>query len=305
MTAYPLDPEFAAALAMMPAADVSDLIGARDEIHGVLAAMNADVDTDGVDVDEIRVPGPEGAPMCTCSATARRGSPDRFPWSTTSTAAASSWAPRISTTATMCWSAGSCKRWSSASTTGWPRSSPTRPVSRTATPACPGSPRTPPSWALALLARDRGGPAIRFQYLGVSELDDRLDTPSMRAFTDTPSWNRPNAVISWDSYRGPGIPGTDGSPPLRRPRPSRRHRPRRAAARVHLRHGIRPPPRRRHRLRPRPPRRRRQRRAPPRPRHVPAPRLALARLRRVRLLLSVGWVRGLRGWGPGPTYLRA
>src|ERR1043165_4368281 len=29
---------------------------------------------------------------------------------------------------------------------------------------------------LALLARDRGGPAICFQYLGIPELDDRLET---------------------------------------------------------------------------------------------------------------------------------
>jgi acetyl esterase len=61
--------------------------------------------------------------------------------------------------------------------------------------------------ALALLARDRGGPSIAFQYLGVPELDDRLDTPSMRAFTDTPIWNRPNAIFSWDSYLGAGKRG--------------------------------------------------------------------------------------------------
>jgi acetyl esterase len=63
---------------------------------------------------------------------------------------------------------------------------------------------------LALLARDRGGPAIAFQYLGVPEIDDRLDTPSMHAYTDTPLWNRPNAVISWDAYLGPGRRGSEG-----------------------------------------------------------------------------------------------
>jgi acetyl esterase len=61
--------------------------------------------------------------------------------------------------------------------------------------------------ALALLARDRGGPAIAFQYLGVPELDDRLGTPSMRAFVDTPMWNKPRAEISWDCYLGPGVRG--------------------------------------------------------------------------------------------------
>jgi acetyl esterase len=63
---------------------------------------------------------------------------------------------------------------------------------------------------LALLARDRGGPAIAFQYLGMPEIDDRLDTPSMRTFTDTPLWNRPNAVVSWDAYLGAGTRGTAG-----------------------------------------------------------------------------------------------
>ncbi|MET8418158.1 alpha/beta hydrolase [Streptomyces sp. NPDC005134] len=65
--------------------------------------------------------------------------------------------------------------------------------------------------ALTLLARDRGGPALRFQFLGIPELDDRLQTPSMRAFTDTPVWHRPNAEVSWDYYLGgQGIRGCDG-----------------------------------------------------------------------------------------------
>jgi len=56
--------------------------------------------------------------------------------------------------------------------------------------------------ALTLLARDRGGPPICFQYLGIPELDDRLETASMREFVDTPMWNRPNAELSWDAYLG-------------------------------------------------------------------------------------------------------
>jgi acetyl esterase len=67
--------------------------------------------------------------------------------------------------------------------------------------------------ALALLARDRGGPPIAFQFLAVPELDDRLDTPSMHAYTDTPLWNRPAAVHSWNAYLGAGVPGgADVSP---------------------------------------------------------------------------------------------
>ena len=54
----------------------------------------------------------------------------------------------------------------------------------------------------ALLARDRGGPSLCFQLLEIPELDDRLETPSMQQFTDTPLWNRPNAVWSWKHYLG-------------------------------------------------------------------------------------------------------
>jgi acetyl esterase/lipase len=65
--------------------------------------------------------------------------------------------------------------------------------------------------ALALLARDRGGPALCFQYLGIPELDDRLDTPSMRQFDDTPMFSRPAAVQSWQWYLGDRY-GTDDVP---------------------------------------------------------------------------------------------
>ena len=70
----------------------------------------------------------------------------------------------------------------------------------------------------ALLARDRGGPELCFQFLGVPELDDRLDTPSMRAYHDTPMWHRPAAEFSWDSYLGgTGVRGTEGVSPYAAP----------------------------------------------------------------------------------------
>lgn len=63
----------------------------------------------------------------------------------------------------------------------------------------------------ALLARDRGGPRLCFQFLEVPELDDRLETASMRRFTDTPLWNRPNAIESWRHYLGPQVAGEEVS----------------------------------------------------------------------------------------------
>lgn len=74
------------------------------------------------------------------------------------------------------------------------------------------------SAATALLARDRGGPAICFQYLGIPELDDRLTTTSMTRFVDTPMWNRPNAELSWDAYLGAAYQrGADDVPYLAAP----------------------------------------------------------------------------------------
>lgn len=70
----------------------------------------------------------------------------------------------------------------------------------------------------ALLARERGGPAIAFQFLGIPELDDRLETTSMQTFVDTPMWNRPNAEVSWDCYLGENYSrGGDDVPGLAAP----------------------------------------------------------------------------------------
>jgi acetyl esterase/lipase len=54
--------------------------------------------------------------------------------------------------------------------------------------------------AVVLMARDRGGPPVCFQFLGIPELDHRLQTTSMRTFVDTPIWHRPNAELSWRYY---------------------------------------------------------------------------------------------------------
>jgi acetyl esterase len=56
--------------------------------------------------------------------------------------------------------------------------------------------------AVALLARDRMGPAICFQMLLVPALDDRLDTASAWQFTDVPDFARSEAEIMWRWYLG-------------------------------------------------------------------------------------------------------
>jgi acetyl esterase len=57
--------------------------------------------------------------------------------------------------------------------------------------------------ALALMTRDRGGPPLVCQHLCVPALDDRLETESMRAYTDTPTWDRASAAATWAHYLGP------------------------------------------------------------------------------------------------------
>ena len=67
--------------------------------------------------------------------------------------------------------------------------------------------------AVALLARDRGGPALAFQMLLSPALDDRMDWPSCR-FDDVPLWNRADIEAMWERYLGadPGAAGPYGVP---------------------------------------------------------------------------------------------
>jgi acetyl esterase len=232
MTTYPFDPELAAAVHMLPRADCSDLEGARAETAVGIAAALADVDTTGVDVTELVAPGPEGAPDVVLRSYRPQGVEGPLPviydihgggfilgtvdfdHGTNATLARELGAAVFSVEY---------------------RLAPEHPYPAGLEDAYAGLVHVAKNAAelgvdparialfgqsaggglaagLALLARDRGGPAIAFQYLGIPELDDRLDTPSMRAFTDTPIWHRPNAVISWDAYLGAGVPGTADVP---------------------------------------------------------------------------------------------
>lgn len=56
--------------------------------------------------------------------------------------------------------------------------------------------------AVALMARDRGGPKIAFQGLMIPVLDDRLQTPSMRQALDAPGFSGRAAEGMWLHYLG-------------------------------------------------------------------------------------------------------
>ncbi|WUI04459.1 alpha/beta hydrolase [Spirillospora sp. NBC_00431] len=56
--------------------------------------------------------------------------------------------------------------------------------------------------AVALRARESGGPPLVFQMLLYPVLDDRMDTPSMRAYTRPPLFNRGDVEHMWRHYLG-------------------------------------------------------------------------------------------------------
>ncbi|NUU24006.1 MAG: alpha/beta hydrolase fold domain-containing protein, partial [Streptomycetaceae bacterium] len=65
----------------------------------------------------------------------------------------------------------------------------------------------------ALFVRDKGGPQLVLQLLDNPMIDNRVDTPSAHAFTDTPLWTGPQARLGWRYYLGPDTPdGADVTP---------------------------------------------------------------------------------------------
>jgi acetyl esterase len=228
---YPFDPELAAAVAMMPVVEISDIPSARARSAEMFAAAFGEPDRSGVQVRDELVPGPDGAP----DVRLRIFTPDRpvvpaaiydvhgggfvlgaidlfdgrnlrlaRELGVTVVTVEYRLAPEHPYPAPLedCY-AGLVWTAKNADSLGIDADRIAIHGESAGGGLCAG---------LALLARDRGGPSIAFQYLGIPELDDRLDTPSMRAFTDTPIWNRPNAVVSWDSYLGPGKRGTADVP---------------------------------------------------------------------------------------------
>lgn len=56
--------------------------------------------------------------------------------------------------------------------------------------------------AVSLMARDRRGPKVAFQFMGFPVLDDRMETASVRAFTNTPNWTHEATLNMWRTYLG-------------------------------------------------------------------------------------------------------
>ncbi|MFI6349976.1 alpha/beta hydrolase [Streptomyces sp. NPDC050560] len=227
---YPFDPELAAALSLMAEVDITDLTAARAAQAAELKAALAEADERGTEISHTHAPGgnggppvplriyrPEGAtgplpallslhgggfvlgspdadhelslrlcrelPAVVVAVDYRLAPEHRFP------------AALDDCYAALCWLA--------AHATGL-GADPAR-IGIWGDSAGGGL-----AAGVALLARDRSGPAIRLQHLHSPALDDRLATLSARRFTDTPVWNRRNAWLSWQRYLGPGVPGSSG-----------------------------------------------------------------------------------------------
>jgi acetyl esterase/lipase len=66
--------------------------------------------------------------------------------------------------------------------------------------------------AIALLARDRGGPALAGQMLVAPMLDDRNDTPSARQMAGLGMWDHISNQTGWTALLGDACGGPDVSP---------------------------------------------------------------------------------------------
>jgi acetyl esterase/lipase len=221
---YAFDPELLPLVELLPQGDLTDVGAARGGIETLLGPMNDAVDTAGVVISDHEAPGPDGpvpvrvyAPEGPAPATGRPGLLDihgggfvvgsiamehAFATQVARDLGAVVATPEYRLAPEHPFPAGlddcyAALQWLHADPAGF-GVDPAR-VGVGGQSAGGGL-----AAATALLARDRGGPPLCFQFLGIPELDHRLETTSMRTFVDTPMWHRANAVLSWRYYLGEG-----------------------------------------------------------------------------------------------------
>jgi acetyl esterase/lipase len=230
---YAIDPEFLPFLEILPPPDLDDVEGGRARLAELLAPINAAVDITGVTVTDHYAPGPDGAddvlvrvyaPEAAPPAGGRAALLDIHGGGFTSGSVEMEHGMCVSVArqlgivaatveyrlapehpfpagvedcyAALCWLHDAADEFG---------------VDRDRIGVGGQSAGGGLTAGTVLLARDRGGPAVCFQFLGIPELDHRLETASMRTFTDTPMWSHPQAVLSWQRYLGPDHTG-DVSP---------------------------------------------------------------------------------------------
>ncbi|MEV0289270.1 MULTISPECIES: alpha/beta hydrolase [unclassified Kribbella] len=221
MTDYPFDPELQPWLAMLPEIDLADIVASRSQTDELLSQLPPVQVPDGIGIRDVSIPGRDGAPDITARVYAPTeasdalrpgyvqihgggfvlGDLDTFeqaPVDVAATCGAVVVAPDYRLAPEHPFPAGledcyAALEWLAANADELG-------VDRDRIAVGGESAGGGLAAAVALLARDRQGPALCFQMLDIPELDDRLDTESMTTFVDTPLWNRPAAVLSWKYY---------------------------------------------------------------------------------------------------------
>jgi len=227
---YAIDPQLAAVIPLLKLGDFSDVPAARAALAAMLADINAGVDTSGLTIEDRVIDGPDGTelpvrvyrPVTAAARGAAVGAGDPLP-AVLHIHGGGFAVGSVDTELGGCVQLA-CKVGAVVVSVEY-RLAPEHPfpaaiedcyaalcwldaeaaalgVDRGRIAVFGGSAGGGLAAGLALVARDRGGPRLCFQFLGIPELDDRLETPSMLRFVDTPMWNRPNAVQSWKHYLG-------------------------------------------------------------------------------------------------------
>ncbi len=221
---YAIDPELVPLLELIPDSDLDDLVAARALADSFVDLINAGIDYSGVTITNREVPGPAGAP------------PVGVRWFVPQAVAPSTGRPALlhihgggfisgSIDLELDFLVATTRELGIAIASVDYRLAPEHPfpagvedcyaalvwlhdraaelgVDPARIGVGGGSAGGGLAAAVALMARDRQGPPVCFQYLGIPELDHRLETVSMQTFTDTPLWSRPAAVRSWQHYLG-------------------------------------------------------------------------------------------------------
>ena len=218
--AYAFDPELQPWVAMMPTLDISDISGARAELRTLVAAAPAYEPAQPLDIEDRLIPGSSGAPDVPVRVYTPRQRTAPLPGllfihgggfvvgdidsedARAQEIAASADVVVVSVDYRLApehpFPAGLDDCY--AALVWMEKSSAEIGVDLQRLGVGGGSAGGGLAAATALMARDRGGPRLSMQYLGIPELDDRLETHSMTVYTDTPVWNRPNAILSWKYY---------------------------------------------------------------------------------------------------------
>lgn len=219
---YKFDPEIAPLLEFMPPVDVADPAAARAAFAGATQAMLADLDTSGVTIEDRQAPGLDGAPgvgLRTYRPSAVDGPVPGLVYIHGGGFVLGSLDSEHATCVSLCRALGivvvsvdyrlapetafpgplddcyAALAWTAANADGLGLDPARLGIGGLSAGGCLAA-------ACALRARDENGPALCFQMLGIPVLDDRMDSPSMVQFTDTPCWDRGKSELSWKFYLG-------------------------------------------------------------------------------------------------------